>query len=174
MASRSVTAVFYNRTSDTILQCVQASVPHGDWDTSLPGVLAPGVVAAWTTQSNGLFTGTQGSATFEASLTPSNPAQIAGDWSLSVELVSLEPYLPAGFQASDGIKMLFPHGYSGSITNLWSFVSQSLGSLSIALNWDNPYAGSGIARHPGSSRRTPTGSGSRSLAPAPRSSAIAA
>jgi Aegerolysin len=61
VASRSITVVLKNATSDVTLVLSNHSLSHGDWDvapyfTALP----PKSITAWTSQSDGVATGTQG------------------------------------------------------------------------------------------------------------------
>ena len=142
MADRSVTVILYNRTSDTNLSLVGSGLVHGDWDVNPPATIPAGIVAAWTSQSNGFATGTQGSAQYQISLTATNSLQEPNAWSLKLELASLQPYLPVPFSAANGVKLLFPAGYNGSIFDLRKYVSESISGTPIGVGWDNPYWGS--------------------------------
>jgi hypothetical protein len=70
MASRSVTVVVKNATSDEILVTSTSSLPHGDWDVApdFTGVL-PNFLEAFTAQSDGA--GTQGWLQFTLQSDPS-------------------------------------------------------------------------------------------------------
>lgn len=66
MASRSVTVVLKNASSSHIY-FASGSLSGGEWDTSLPPSIPPGTLVAWTSQSDGFMTGTQGTASFNLS-----------------------------------------------------------------------------------------------------------
>jgi hypothetical protein len=68
-----VAVVLRNTTADVTLRLVAASLSHGDWDVPVPALVPPQSVAAWTAESDGLWTGTQGTAQFAVE---SDPSQI--------------------------------------------------------------------------------------------------
>ena len=72
MASRSVTVVIKNATFSDDMTLLSSSLSHGEWDVQPPAVIAPGLVAAWTSQSDGFMTGTQGKAQFRVGNNPSS------------------------------------------------------------------------------------------------------
>lgn len=63
MAARSVTVILTNESS-VPLWLSDAGLSHGEWDVSPPAAVNPGLIAAWTSQSDGFLTGTQGWANF--------------------------------------------------------------------------------------------------------------
>ena len=73
MADRMVAVVLKNTTADVSLRLVASSLSHGDWDVPIPAAVGPQSVIAWTTESDGLWTGTQGTAQFAVE---SDPSQI--------------------------------------------------------------------------------------------------
>jgi Aegerolysin len=65
MASRSVTVILQN-TTEVQLTYVTSSLAHGEWDVPVPGLVPSKSAVAWTSESDGLWTGTQGLAEFYA------------------------------------------------------------------------------------------------------------
>jgi hypothetical protein len=62
-SARSVTISLVNST-DAALSCSTANLEGGEWANYPPDGVAPGATAGWRTQSNGVMTGTEGSASF--------------------------------------------------------------------------------------------------------------
>ncbi len=60
MASRSTTVVFTNTTHNTALHKANQELPHGAWTTEPPDFILPGTQVVWGSQSDELFTGTEG------------------------------------------------------------------------------------------------------------------
>jgi hypothetical protein len=62
MASRSVTVVLKNSTYEASLQYLASSLSWVAWDVEPPlPLIGPGQLVAWTSDSDGVATGTQGS-----------------------------------------------------------------------------------------------------------------
>jgi hypothetical protein len=56
-------------------------------------------------------------------------------WSLKQGLASIQNHLPAGFNASRGVKSLFPHGYTGSVSALKGYVYSAYARLGTSYNF---------------------------------------
>jgi hypothetical protein len=138
MAVKSGTVIVKNATDDVSLLPQSSSLAHGKWDVQpSQSAILPGMLTAWTSQSDGFATGTQGTASF--SLQFSDP-QTSGIWSLRKELAILAKFLPAGFSAANGIRSLCPPGFTGSIKGVSSlFFNGKYSNQGISLNWDVPF-----------------------------------
>jgi len=65
MAARSTRVTIHNQT-DQVLTHISDSLSHGEWTDPLTpqGSIAPGAVAWWQSESNGVATGTEGRAAY--------------------------------------------------------------------------------------------------------------
>jgi hypothetical protein len=79
MASRSVTVVVNNATVSDDMILLSSPLSHGEWDVPPPPVIPAGVVTAWTSQSDGFLTGTQGTAQYQVGADPSHVLTLEWD-----------------------------------------------------------------------------------------------
>jgi len=77
MASRSVTLILKNASSSHIY-FQGGSLSGGEWDVLPPPSIPAGSLLAWTSQSDGFLTGTQGTASFNTSA--GLPAVLTINW----------------------------------------------------------------------------------------------
>lgn len=64
MAARSVVIIFNNQTSQNLTLIAQG-LSHGEWSTSPPPSIGPNSSTTFEADSDGLFTGVQGSVTYQ-------------------------------------------------------------------------------------------------------------
>lgn len=79
MADRMVAVVLKNWTRDAQLKYIASSVSHGEWDVSVPAEVPPQTIAAWSSESNGFLTGTEGQAQFQIGSDPSSVLTLTWD-----------------------------------------------------------------------------------------------
>lgn len=76
-AARSTTIIFTNKTNFSLF-CNKANLAHGIWRVYFPQIIQPGQTVSWTSESNGIMTGTEGVTYFNIYDVYNKNAQVDG------------------------------------------------------------------------------------------------